>query len=343
LTSAAFPGSVRTSPWTWLGHRTGTVGVGDPARRKLQVALGVIWLIDAALQYQPYMFSRAFVTETIEPAAYGTPYIVEHPSLWAANIMIHHIAAYNAVFATIQLFIAVCLFYRPALKVGLAISIVWSLGVWWLAEGIGGITLGATALMGAPGAALLYAFIAVLVWPSSREDAGRQEGRSVVETGPLPALVAKLAWAALWLGLAALGLEAVNRSPSALHDMVVGMQAGEPAWIRAINRFLGGPLAHHGTEWSIVLAVLYVLAGIGVFAPRTARPALMIAVVLAAAIWLTEDFGGIATGSGTDVNSGPLLALLAACFWPVLRPRPVRTPGSTSPETRRGPVRQTLR
>ncbi len=33
-------------------------------------------------------------------------------------------------------------------------------------------------------------------------------------------------------------------------------------------------------------------------------------------IWVAEDFGGVLTGTGTDVNSGPLLALLAAAYWP---------------------------
>jgi hypothetical protein len=30
-----------------------------------------------------------------------------------------------------------------------------------------------------------------------------------------------------------------------------------------------------------------------------------------------ENFGGMFTGSGTDPNSGPLLALLAVTYWPV--------------------------
>ena len=42
-------------------------------RRGLQIALGLVWLLDAALQYQPYMFSRNFVTSVLEPAEYGQP------------------------------------------------------------------------------------------------------------------------------------------------------------------------------------------------------------------------------------------------------------------------------
>ena len=37
-----------------------------PGRRGLQICLGVVWLLDAALQYQPFMFRPFFVTLGIE-------------------------------------------------------------------------------------------------------------------------------------------------------------------------------------------------------------------------------------------------------------------------------------
>jgi hypothetical protein len=288
-----------------------------PARRRLRLTLAFIWLVDAALQYQPYMFTRAFVTQTIEPAAAGTPGWVEHPSLWAAHFMIHHIALYNTGFATIQLLIAVALVWRPTVRIGLAVSIVWALAIWWLAEGIGGITVGASAVVGAPGAVVLYAVIAVFVWPRSGEDetlpaatTAAVEG-SVATSSPVGRVVANAAWSALWIGLALLGLERDNRSPSALASTVSGGASGEPGWIQTIDRGLATPLAHHGTEWSIGLAILFGLIALAVLVAA--------AVVVAAAIWLAEDFGGILTGSGTDVNSGPLLALMALAYWPVRR------------------------
>jgi len=284
------------------------------ARRKLQLVLGVIWLIDAALQYQPYMFGRDFVTQTLEPAAQGTPWIVEHPSMWAAHFMIHHITLYNSFFATIQLVIALAIFYRPTLKFGLGLSVVWSVAVWWLGEGIGGVTAGATALMGAPGAVIVYAFLALLLWPSDREP---EPGMSVAECGPLGRIVPKAGWAVMWISFAYLGLEAVNRSPSALYEMVDGMGSGESGWIKALDRGLAAPLAHHGTEWSIVLAVLFVLVGVAVFVPKATRSGLAVAVLLGIIIWLAEDFGQIFTGSATDVNSGPLLILFALALWPL--------------------------
>ena len=71
-----------------------------------------------------------------------------------------------------------------------------------------------------------------------------------------------------------------------------------------------------GTEISIVLAVLCALVAVGVFATATVKPALVVAVGLALLFWIAEGLGGIFTGQGTDPNTGPLLALLAACFWP---------------------------
>ncbi len=52
--------------------------------------------------------------------------------------------------------------------------------------------------------------------------------------------------------------------------------------------------------------------------PAATRPVLALAMVTAAVIWvLAQGFGGILTGQGTDPNTGPLLILLAAAFWPL--------------------------
>ena len=68
---------------------------------------------------------------------------------------------------------------------------------------------------------------------------------------------------------------------------------------------------------SVVLAITFLFVGLAVFIPAATRPALALAVMSAAAIWvLTQNLGGIFTGMGTDPNTGPLLILLAAAYWP---------------------------
>ena len=78
-----------------------------------------------------------------------------------------------------------------------------------------------------------------------------------------------------------------------------------------------------------MLAIALVIVAAGVYLPaRYARGTLVLAIVIAAVIWVFgEAFGAIMTGGGTDPNSGPLLALLALTYWP---PGP-RSPGPPQP------------
>lgn len=288
-------------------------GTPISSRRILQLCLGAMWLLDAALQYQPFMFSRSFVTDIIEPAAGGNPAAVSQSVTWVAHVMIQHIGVYNAAFATVQLVIALGLFYRPTLRPALAASITWALLVWWFGEGLGGVLAGATPLMGEPGGAVIYALISLLVWP-----------RTPVAAGDSPALHgllgrsgAKALWLALWGSFAWYLLLPANRGPNTLGDAVTAMAPGEPGWIRSIERGIGDAVAHQGTETSIVIAAICALTALAIFHPATVRPAVVAAAIVGLAFWVVQAFGGIFTGTGTDPNSGLPLALLAACYWPL--------------------------
>src|SRR5262249_53192569 len=132
-------------------------------RRALQVTLGMIWLLDAALQFQPYMFTKGFVRDVILATAPGNPAIVARPITSAANLVLGHIVLANAAFATIQLLLAIGLFWRPTVRLALAASIAWSAAVWWFGEGLGGVLAGSLdPFDGAPGAVVLYVLLAVL-------------------------------------------------------------------------------------------------------------------------------------------------------------------------------------
>jgi hypothetical protein len=201
-------------------------------------------------------------------------------------------------------------------KAALTASIPWAFAVWWIGEGLGGLLTGtASMIMGAPGAALLYVFLALLAWPDDRGGAGIAAGR-LGQALPL------VGWAALWGTLAGVALGPGNRSPLGISSMLSGMQAGEPGWIRAMDGFASRVLAGHGAAASIVIAVLCTLAAIAVASGHLTRVAVIVAAILGAAFWAAEDFGGIFTGQGTDPNSGLLLIVLAVAFWPAAaRPR----------------------
>lgn len=308
-----------------LGAAEVSRGAPD-VRRRLQLALAGIWLLVALLQYQSFMYSKAF-SQMIGGTAAGNPGAVASPITWNATLVAHHAVLLNSIFATIQLLLGIGIAWRPTVRLALAASVAWALGVWWFGEGLGLVlTSGASPLNGAPGAVVIYALLAVLLWPADRG-------------GPAPftaaravgAPVARALWLVLWLSLAYFALIPGNRAPQALNSMIAGMESGEPGWLAAIDRNAASLVAHQGLAASIVLAVALAIIAVGVYLPApAAKGTLVLAIVVAAVIWVVgEAFGTILTGGGTDPNSGPLLALLALSYWPVRTA--VTAPARTAP------------
>ena len=306
-------------------------------RRGLQIALGLIWLLDAALQFQPYMYSRSFVSQVLDPTAVGNPAVFASPALWADRLMSHNLPVWNTASALTQLAIAVGLLWRPTVKAALAVSVVWSLAVWWVAEGLGGVLTGtASPVTGAPGAVILYALIAILVWPRRSGAGNNGPGRGgVAAASPLGRRWSTAAWLVLWASFAYLILQPAVRAPRALSGYLAGEAADGPGWLAALDRGAAAATGSHGLAISVALAIVFVCIAAGILLPATARPALALAMVAGLAIWVAgENFGEILTGTGTDLNSGPLLILLAAAYWP-LRPKISPHPGTADLASRR--------
>jgi hypothetical protein len=295
------------------------VPAGLDPRRMLQLGLAAIWMLDGVLQYQSFMFTKAF-GQMIGAASSGNPGAVGRPINWNATLVEHHLVLLNAIFATVQLLLGLGIAWRPTVRLALAASIVWSLGVWWFGEGLGGVLSGtANPVNGAPGAVIIYALLAVLLWPSERR---------MVPAAPAPfvaaravgAQVARALWLVLWGSLAYFALTPINRAPQALHDMIAGMADGEPGWLAALDKHSAALVDHQGLAASIVLAIALIIIAVGVYLPSPlAKATLVLAIVVAAFIWVFgEALGAILTGGSTDPNSGPLLALLALAYWPLV-------------------------
>ena len=322
----------------WRG-RLGTEPVGarpsvDP-RRALQLVLAAIWLLDGVLQYQGFMFTSGAngFNGMLAGTASGNPAVIAKPITWDANLVGHHIVLLNAVFATIQLLLGLGIAFRPTVKTALAASILWSLGVWWFGEGLGGVLNGgASPLNGAPGAVIIYALLAVLLWP-----ADRQVPAPFTAARAVGAHVARALWAVLWLSLAYFALTPDNRAPQGVNGMIAVMESGEPVWLQDLQKGAASLVAGQGLATSIVLAAALVLIAVGVYLPAgAAKATLVLAILVAAFIWVfAQALGGILAGGATDVNSGPLLALLALAYWPQ---RTVTATPSATPAAGEAPV-----
>ncbi len=201
-------------------------------RRLLQLALAGIWLLDGVLQYQSFMYTKAF-GQMLAGMADGQPGVIARPITWDATWS-GIISCCSTRFSPLS---SCCwasgIAWRPTVRLALAASIAWSLGVWWFGEGLGRVlTGGASPVNGAPGAVILYALLAVLLWPADRPVPAqfrRRAGRW--RSGGAGAVADAVAQPGLVRGDARR-----TAAPQDLHDMIAGMADGEPGWVAAIER-----------------------------------------------------------------------------------------------------------
>jgi hypothetical protein len=311
----------------------------------VQIALGLLWLLDGVLQLQHQMFTSAFATQVIEPAIQGQPRFVIGPMQFGVHLFLMHPAVFNSLFALTQIGIAALILRNRTRKRGLLLSLPWSLVVWVFGEGYGGIFTGHTLLlMGAPGAVILYAILALAVMPSKQQ-------RKKTKQKPQVAFWLALVWLVLWVGGAAYQLLPGQNSTDDISSMIVGNIQGAPNWLASADahtanvikglgkthkpspipsqidtamNMTGTQMMHMTSEpyipgqgvpgywFALLLAVFQVCIGFGVLFPGVWRKSAVAGGALLSVIfWVVgQSLGGYFTGLSTDPNSGPLFVLL---------------------------------
>ena len=73
-------------------------------RRRLEMALGALWLLDGALQLQPGMFTSTFFSNVLGMANMGLPGPVARLDLSVTDLVVAHPVVWNAMFAGVQVF-----------------------------------------------------------------------------------------------------------------------------------------------------------------------------------------------------------------------------------------------
>jgi hypothetical protein len=298
-----------------------------------QVLLGLLWLMDGLLQFQPYMFGKTFITGVLLPNAVGQPGIIASSITWIANLIEPHVVIFNLFAATVQVLIGVGLLYRRTVKPALLVSFGWAVGIWFTGEGLGMIFTGnANPLTGAPGAALLYILAGLICWPRTErsperaeraERAGRAGRARIKAYGLLGERGTRRVWAALWLGSAMLWLLPSNSSANATHDAIAAVPAGA-GWLTSILNTAANATAGHGTVIAVAMAGISAAVGIAALRNRLTNAALAIGVAISLIYWVIgQGFGGVLTGQATDVSTAPLMILIAALLYGHSRERKI--------------------
>jgi hypothetical protein len=218
--------------------------------------------------------------------------------------------------AALELGIGTWLVLRPASRRALVTSAGWALLVWAVGEGFGGLAAGGSLLAGYPGAALLYAAASVVLFPRGEERAG---AAAPTEAGLLGQW-GRVPWLVLWIGGAFLTAAPQNGTNSLPFMLAINegeapgplraMDAAELRWLTVGNTSLLG--------YAVAGACLAI--GFMIFLGWLPRLFLSLGILITLTAWAAvENFGGILTGSSTDVGAGPAWVLLALAFWPAAR------------------------
>lgn len=304
-------------------------------RRGVQLSLGVLWLLDAGLQTQPYMFTRPFADD-VSAAGDNQPVFVAGPVHTLAGWFGAHPAIWNSGIVAVQAVIGLGLLTRRFARPALAASAIWALSVWWLGEGLDGIATGGSNLVsGAPGPALLYGVLALAAWPS-RAGAGPY-ARHRPQPTQRPARWIVAAWGLVWLLGAALQLLPDQRASSDLAARISAGASNAPAWLGHADFRLARVVGHAPDSVVIALAAVEAVIGLAALIGWTtlwrAAPVAMprwlwrltcvTGVVLALASWaLGQGLGGFTSGQATDPGTGPILALMGVAALAAAARRP---------------------
>jgi hypothetical protein len=276
-------------------------------RRAVQITVGLFWLLVGALQFQSYMFTRGFATQIIAPLGQGQPWIVSQPVHWTVDLVAAHPLAWNIPFATIQTLLGLAILVPRTARIGLAASVAWAVGVWWLGEGMGGVLDGhASLLTGAPGAVLLYGVLALAAWP--------RRGRTDIR----PAFWLLPAWTVLWVGGAIFQALPGQNTAGDVSGIVSGSAGSAPGWLNRLDGHLAPWIGRQGSWFVVALVALEVLIGIGILFRSTRRYAAVAGFVFAVAFWLfCQSAGALTTGQATDPNSGLIIAVMAVAVFAI--------------------------
>ncbi len=271
------------------------------SREYIAKGIGLLWLLDGLLQFQPQMFGPNFVTNILSPLLNNQPAFLNLLITWGIRLWNTNTAITDTMAALLQIAIGVLLFFplsSKTFKVGLWISIVWGTIVWLCGEGAGLLfTGGASFYTGAPGAVFVYVLIAILLLIPNK-----------VSAEWYPKIVG---WICIFGSLLQLqpSLWTTGGVQGNFMTSMMDPLHALSAWPNMLYNAVGFHPVLSNFQLALVLCIVGVLLVL--------KPNKIIGVIallfLFLVWWFGQDFGQLSTlfvGTATDPNTAPLLALL---------------------------------
>lgn len=301
------------SSWNLMGtEQVSPMTAVRKVQKWLTFGLGGLWVLDGLLQAQPAM-SNQFIPDLVDPLISQLPGVLPHllePPLYIWTL---HPLFFDSLAVWVQVFLGVAVMLGAKHRIGrigLYVSLGWTILIWVFGEAFGSLLNGATWLTGAPGSVLLYGLIALaLLQPTSDWNKGRVLRWLTTSIGVLWLLFAILqSWpaAGFW-------------EPGGLKGALLPMaQMNQPAWLAYPINFMANFLDRAPAIWNGTFVLILSALAVGwLWGPRQRGLVEFSIIFTFLTWWLGQDFGVIG-GMGTDPNTGAPLLLLLLSIRPLL-------------------------
>ena len=292
--------------------------LAPPTRRHVRVAVGVVWLLDAALQAQPASFTGDWWRNDLAQSVMGQPAIVNHSVFSLVHVIAPHAALWNSVVVVVQAVLGLALLLGRFERVAILASIPWALGIWWVGEGFGTLPTGfALAASGSPGPVVMYPLIGLLAWPGPRARS------SASRSAPSPPRRRSVGAAGRPPGWSCGPARRFCRSPGVSRPgrcwspTSKEYSGGQPGWLAAVAHGTESLARHHPAALNVTLAVVQVTVGVGILNPKTRRTALGVGIVVSFVYWCAFQYlGGLRRGPRHRSGHRTAHDFLAWSLWP---------------------------
>jgi hypothetical protein len=290
------------------------------SRRGLQVTLGWLWFLDAVLQLEAPNFARDFPLGDLAQSVMGAPRWENRVVFSSISPFVAHWPWWNLASALLQATIGMALILGYGVRRALLISMVWSVAIWLIGEGLGMLPTGfAMALFGAPGAAMMYGVLAGLAWPANHGSSGPAVARR-----PWSAC-----WSLYWIGAAVLQLPFVYATGQVFRAGFQESSNGQRAFLARASDGVADVVLRHPAAAAMVLGLVELSVAVGwLLDGHHPRRWLGLGVGISVVFWVVgQGLGGILNWGATDPGTAPLVILLALVAWPRRSPGLHSQPG----------------
>jgi hypothetical protein len=116
----------------------------------------------------------------------------------------------------------------------------------------------------------------------------------------------------VWVGAAIFQLLPGQNTGRAVASTLRSEANGAPGWLARLDDSAAAFAGHHGALVVVLLVALELAIGLGALVRTTMVPAVTLGLALTLVFWvLGQQLGAVYSGQATDLNSGPVLALMA--------------------------------